>query len=144
LLRGYLQFALTRGLTFRGAAAVTSVLFGLLHVGNEGESPIGILVVIAGGLVFCLSLKLTGSLWWIVGVHTGVGFAAGNFFGTANSGGMTQGHLYATHPVGEAFWSGGTTGPEGSIYALLALLLMAAGMWLTWGRRCALPLSNRR
>jgi membrane protease YdiL (CAAX protease family) len=137
LLRGYLQFALTRGLTFWGAAAVTSVLFGLLHVGNEGESPVGIFVIIAGGLVFCLSLKLTGSLWWIVGVHTGVGFAEGYFYGTANSGGLYQGHLYATHPVGEAFWSGGATGPEGSIYCLLALLLLAAGMWLMWGRRPA-------
>jgi hypothetical protein len=64
LLRGYLQFTLTRGLTFWWAAAMLSVLFGLLHVGNEGESPIGIFVAIAGGLVLCLSLKLTGSLLW--------------------------------------------------------------------------------
>ena len=133
LARGYLQFALTRGLTFWGAAAVTSVLFGLLHVGNEGESPMGIFFAIAGSLVFCLGLKLTGSLWWIVGVHAGVDFAEGYFYGTAESGGLRQGHLYATHPVGKAFWSGGATGPEGSVYALLLLLLMAAGMWLMWG-----------
>jgi membrane protease YdiL (CAAX protease family) len=135
LLRGYLQFTLTRGLTFWGAGAVLSVLFGLLHVSNPGESPIGIFVVVAGGLVFVLSLKLTGSLWWIVGVHTGVGFAQGYFYGTANSGNTFQGRLYATHPVGNALWSGGTTGPEGSIYCMLALLVMAAGMWLMWGRR---------
>jgi uncharacterized protein len=134
LLRGYLQFTLARGLTFWGAAAATSVLFGLLHVGNEGESPIGICVAIVGGLVFCLSLKLTGSLWWVVGAHGGIGFAEGYFYGTADSGFVAQGHLYATHPVGNAFWSGGSTGPEGSIYALLALFLLAAGMWLTWGR----------
>jgi uncharacterized protein len=139
LLRGYLQFTLARGLTFWGAAVILSVSFGLLHVGNEGESPIGILVAIAGGLVLCLSLKLTGSLWWAVGVHTGMGFAQGYFYGTADSGFVAQGHLYATHPVGDAFWSGGTTGPEGSVYALLALLPMAAGIWWTWGRRGALP-----
>jgi membrane protease YdiL (CAAX protease family) len=135
LLRGYLQYSLTRGLTFWGAAVFTSVLFGLLHVGNIGESPIGIFVAIAGGLVFCLSLKLTGSLWWIVGVHTGINFAEGYFYGTADSGLVAVGHLYATHPVGAAFWSGGTTGPEGSVYALLAFLLLAAGIWLMWGRR---------
>jgi uncharacterized protein len=135
LLRGYLQFTLTRGLTFWGAAALTSVLFGLLHVGNDGESPMGICVAIAAGLVFCLSLKLTRSLWWIVGVHTGIGFAEGYFYGTADSGFVAQGHLFATHPLGQALWSGGGTGPEGSIYALLALLLLPAGMWLTWGRR---------
>jgi uncharacterized protein len=142
LLRGYLQFTLTRGLTFWWAAAMLSVLFGLLHVGNEGESPIGIFVAIAGGLVLCLSLKLTGSLWWAVGVHTGWGFAEGYFYGTADSGFVAQGHLYATHPIGDAFWSGGTTGPEGSVYALLALLPMVAGIWLAWGRRAALPLSS--
>jgi membrane protease YdiL (CAAX protease family) len=144
LLRGYLQFTLARGLTFWGAAAVLSILFGLLHIGNEGESPVGIVVVIAGGLVGCLSLKLTGSLWWIVGAHTGWGFAESYFYGTANSGQLAQAHLYETHPVGMPLWSGGTTGPEGSLYALLALSLMATAMWLTWGARRAPPTSNRR
>lgn len=135
LLRGYLQYTLTRGLNFWTAAAILSVLFGLLHTPNAGESPLGIVVVVAGGLVFCLSLKLTGSLWWVVGLHTGIGFAESYFYGTANSGNTSLGRLYATHPVGNVLWSGGATGPEGSVYCLLALPLLAAGIWLTWGAR---------
>lgn len=135
LLRGYLQYTLARGLNFWWAAAILSVLFGALHVSNKGESPIGIFVAIAAGLVFCLSLWLTQSLWWVVGVHTGWGWAEGYFYGVSNSGVASQGHLYATRPTGSLIWSGGPTGPEGSIYALLILLVLAIGIWLTWGRQ---------
>jgi hypothetical protein len=34
-------------------------------------------------------------------------------------------------------WSGGPTGPEGSIYILPLLVIMATSMWLWWGRRRA-------
>lgn len=133
LLRGYLQVALARGLGFWGAAAVLSVLFGVLHIGNGGETPIGIINTIIAGIVLCLGLRLTGSLWWIVGVHTGFDVAESYFYGTPDSGLSMQGHLFATHPVGNALWSGGTAGPEASVYAFGAFLLMAAGIWLRWG-----------
>jgi hypothetical protein len=60
LLRGYLQFTLTRGIGFWWAALQLSLGFGVTHLPNHGESPIGILAVVAVGLVFCLSL--TGRL----------------------------------------------------------------------------------
>ena len=68
LLRGYLQFTLARGLNFWWAAIILSVLFAALHLGNNGESAIGVMVATFGGIMFCLSLKLSGSLWWIVGL----------------------------------------------------------------------------
>ena len=133
LLRGYLQYTLARGLNFWSAAAILSVLFGALHTNNWRESPVGIVAAIAADLVFCLSLRLTGSLWWIVGVHAGWDWAESYFYGVADSGVETQGHLYATHAIGRQVWSGGATGPEGSVYALLVLLLLAIGIWLMWG-----------
>jgi membrane protease YdiL (CAAX protease family) len=135
LLRGYLQYALARGLTFWGAAVILSVLFGLLHVGNHGESPIGVLNAMLVGLVFCLGLRLTGSLWWVVGAHAGIGFAEGYFYGVPDSGLTMEGHLFTTHPIGDGFWSGGSAGPEGSVYALIPLALLAGGIWLRWGAR---------
>jgi uncharacterized protein len=135
LLRGYLQVTLARALTFWGAAGILSVLFGIMHIGNDGESLVGIVNIIAAGLVLCLGLRLTGSLWWLVGVHTGFDFAESYFYGTADSGLLMQGHLFATHPVGSAIWSGGTAGPEASLYALVAFGLMAACMCLHWGGR---------
>jgi branched-subunit amino acid ABC-type transport system permease component len=39
---------------------------------------------------------------------------------------MIQHHLLATHPVGKPIFSGGTTGPEGSVFivAILAVIIL--------------------
>jgi membrane protease YdiL (CAAX protease family) len=137
LLRGYLQYTLTKGLGFWWAALLMSILFGAIHGSNKGESPIGLISAAVVGLVFCLSLWYTGSLWWAIGFHATWDWAQSFFYGTPDSGMVTQGHLLAEHPIGPLLWSGGPTGPEGSIYILPLLLIMAAAMWLWWGRRGA-------
>jgi membrane protease YdiL (CAAX protease family) len=71
LLRGYLQYTLARGTGFWWAAAILSVAFAAWHITNNGESPLGLLVVGLGGFVFCLSLWYTKSLWWAVGGRKG-------------------------------------------------------------------------
>jgi uncharacterized protein len=140
-LRGYLQFTLTRGLTglyqaifksrhtralgFWTTALLLSTLFGLGHGSNPGESPIGLLSAGLAGVVFCLSLWRTGSLWWAIGFHAAWDWAQSFLYGVADSGLMAQHHLLATHPQGKPLLSGGTTGPEGSIF-ILAVLAVAS------------------
>jgi membrane protease YdiL (CAAX protease family) len=130
-LRAYLQATLTRLLTgafrnvspsdqaprlaFWTAAALLSIAFGASHFWNTGESPIGLLSAAAIGLVFCFSLWRTGSLWWAIGFHAAWDWMQSFFYGVADSGLIAQGHLFATHPQGPAYLSGGLTGPEGSI-----------------------------
>lgn len=86
LTRGYLQYTLARSLAgiykwafkthhssalgFWTAALTFSILFGLGHGSNPGESPIGLLSVVLSSMVFCLSLWRTDSLWWAIGFHT--------------------------------------------------------------------------
>lgn len=135
LLRGYLQYTLARGIGFWRAALLLSVAFALWHVGNSGESPLGLVSVGAGGFVFCLSLWYTKSLWWAVGFHAGWDWGQSYFYGTPNSGLVMKGHLLAEHPLGNPLWSGGTAGPEASLFLLPLLLLMAICMWIWWGRR---------
>ncbi len=141
LTRGYLQYTLTRGLAgiyewifktrhsrvlgFWTAAVVFSILFGLGHKGNPGESPIGLLAAGLAGLVFCLSLWRTGSLWWAIGFHCSWDWAQSFLYGVADSGLMVEHHLLATHPVGKPILSGGATGPEGSIFILPILALVS-------------------
>ena len=134
LLRGYLQFTLTRGIGFWWAALQLSLGFGVTHLPNHGESPIGILAVVAVGLVFCLSLWLTKSLYWAVGLHTGWDWAQSYLYGVPNSGQAASGHLFATHPAGRLLWSGGPTGPEGSIYVIPTLALIALGICIAWNQ----------
>lgn len=141
-MRGYLQFTVTRGLGFWWGALVISFLFGFGHTTNPGESPIGLISAGAIGLVFCLSLWYTGSLWWAVGYHAAWDWGESYFYGTRDSGLITQGHLFGTHPVGKLLWSGGATGPEGSLLIIPLLLLIALFMWLWWGRRTQSPFTG--
>jgi hypothetical protein len=133
LFRGYLLYTLTRGLKFWWAALIMSVLFGAAHGHNVGESPLGLITAALGGLMFCLSLWLTGSLWWAIGMHTGMNWAESYLYGVTDSGSVAHGRLLASHPVGASIWSGGTTGPEGSVYAVMVLLVVAGGLWLAFG-----------
>ena len=139
LTRGYLQFTLTRGLRslyglflgakhrdlfgFWTAAVIMSLFFGLGHSGNPGETPLGLAAAGLIGLIFCLTLWRTGSLWWALGFHASWDWAQSFLFGVADSGTMVQGHLFATHPTGKVLLSGGATGPEGS--ALILPLIVA-------------------
>lgn len=134
LLRGYPQYALSRTLGFWWAALILCGAFVLLHAGIKGESPAGLVLVGGFGLVCCLSLWYTKSLFWAVGLHAGWDWGQSYLFGTANSGMLTRGHLLATHPTGNPLWSGGATGPEGSLLALAVPVLMGAAMWAWWGR----------
>ena len=135
LLRGYLQYTLTRGIGFWWGALLMSILFGAIHGSNKGESPVGLFSAGAAGLFFCLSLWYTGSLWWAIGFHATWDWAQTFFYGTPDSGMVARGHLLSEHPVGPLLWSGGPTGPEGSLYIVPFLLIMALVMWLWWRRR---------
>jgi hypothetical protein len=132
ILRGYLQSTLTRGLGFWWAALILSAGFGGIHLGNPGESPIGIFSAAVVGLAFCLSLWYTGSLWWAIGFHGAWDWGESYFYGTADSGIVSHGRRVAAHPIGSALWSGGTAGPEGSVLVLVVIALLALGMYLWW------------
>lgn len=149
-MRGYLQITLARGLSaiygavsetrhrddlgFWTAALLLSLLFGAGHHGNAGESPLGLVSAALAGLVFCLSLWRTGSLWWAIGFHAAWDWAQSFLFGVADSGSISQGRLFATHPVGRPILSGGLTGPEGSVFVLPVLALVSAVILLTLPR----------
>jgi uncharacterized protein len=147
ITRGYVQYTLSRGLSaiyqwifktrhsaalgFWTSAVTFSVLFGLGHNNNPGESPIGLLSAGLAGMVFCLSLWRTGSLWWAIGFHCSWDWAQSFVYGVADSGLMMQHHLMATHPVGKPILSGGTTGPEGSIIILGIFVLIVLIIFFT-------------
>lgn len=128
LLRGYLQYRLARTLGFWWAAIVLSVTFSLMHLRNHGESILGLLSLVAAGMVFCMSLWYTKSLWWAVGFHAGWDWGESYFYGTPDSGLIMKGHLLSEHPAGSPVWSGGSTGPEASVFLLPLFILAGLGM----------------
>ena len=142
LFRGYIQYTLTRGIGFWWGALFFAFLFGFSHGNNPGESPVGLFSAAFIGLVFCLSLWYTGSLWWALGFHAAWDWGESYFYGTSDSGMLVKGHLLAEHPRGSLLRSGGPTGPEGSILVLPLIAIMTLLMWLWWHTRAEKPFSG--
>jgi hypothetical protein len=123
------------GSGFWQAAWVTSTLFGFIHTSNNGENWIGIFSAAAIGFVFCVSVRVTGSAWWAIGCHAAWDWAETYFYGTADSGLVSRGHYLTTTPAGNALWSGGADGPEGSVLVLGIILLLLVALLVIYGRR---------
>jgi membrane protease YdiL (CAAX protease family) len=123
--RGYLQFTLADGIGFWPAAWILSVSFGGVHLLNQGESPFGALSVVAIALVFALTLKRTGNLWLVVGWHAAFDFGETFLFSVPNSGNVFEGHLSNATLHGPVWLTGGTVGPEGSVFSFLAMAAAA-------------------
>ena len=126
--RGYWLFSFARRIRFWPAALFTSVVFGAAHLGNPGENALGILQVIAVGLLLCLTLRRTGNLWFALGFHAAWDWAETFFYGTPDSGVLGVGRYLNTSVQGPTWLTGGSAGPEGSIlvffvFALCALLI---------------------
>ena len=128
-----LQQRRSPGNGFWNAAWVTSTLFGFAHVGNPGEAWIGIFAAAFIGFVFCVSVRVTGSAWWAIGCHAGWDWGETYFYGTADSGLTPHGSFLTSTPAGNALWSGGAVGPEGSLLAIGVVLLLLAVV-LIYGR----------
>lgn len=147
--RCYLLFTLTQGFGggkrgFWTAAALLSVIFGGIHLFNSDESAVGILCAMLMGFVFCVSVRLTGSAWWAIGFHAAWDWAETFFYGTADSGIVSRGHWLTTIPMGNRLWSGGSTGPEGSLLFLPTVMLILALLFLLYRRgRTAIPVGGK-
>ena len=116
------------------AAVLSSLVFGGIHWSNHGESLIGISSAAAIGFIFCCTLRWTGSVWWAVGFHAAWDWAQTYFYGTPDSGLLPDTHWLTTTISGPARWTGGTTGPEGSLLILPLLVLVLIGTYLVFGR----------
>jgi hypothetical protein len=147
LTRGFMLYTLARGfsgmytkvfssprsafLGFWTSSIILAVLFMLLHTPHGGESPIGLLATFVAALVFSVSIWRTGSLWWTIGLHGAWDWSQSFLYGVADSGFLIDHRLATTHPVGAPLLSGGTTGPEGSIFVILWLAMVALISYLT-------------
>ena len=125
LFRGYTQFTLADGIGFWPAAILLSGSFGYVHLKNPGEGPIGAAAVMMIGLVFALTLRRTGNLWLAVGWHASFDFGETFLYSVPNSGMVFDGHLSNASLHGAKWLTGGTVGPEGSVFSFLTMAILA-------------------
>ena len=124
LCRGYLQYTLATGIGFWPAALVISFLFGFGHYFNANETAVGAIAAGMFGLLFCLFLRRTGSLWIAVGFHAAWDWGQ-TLYGVPDSGIAPYHNVLSSATSGPRWLTGGTVGPEASVLTPIALLVVA-------------------
>jgi len=122
MFRGYPQFTLAQGMGFWPAAVLLSLAFGGVHISNKGETWVGIASVVLTGLFWCFTLQRTGTLWFAVGMHASFDFGETFLYSVPDSGYLFPGHLSQAVISGPAWLTGGSAGPEASLFDFLVLL----------------------
>ncbi|GIE36710.1 CAAX amino protease [Actinoplanes italicus] len=138
--------AVTEELVFRGvlfriieeragtwiALALTGVLFGAMHLANPDASLWGATAIaIEAGFMLAACYAATRNLWVPIGLHFGWNFAAGGVFSVVVSGNGESKGLLEASTSGPVAVSGGAFGPEGSLYAVLAgVVLTVVFLWM--------------
>ncbi len=130
LFRGYTQYTLAESIGFWPAAIILSLLFGRVHLGNPGERWVGVLGVVMIGLIFAFALRRTGNLWLVVGWHASFDFGETFIYSVPNSGIVFQGHLSNASLLGPNWLTGGSAGPEGSVFSFLTMGILAFAIHL--------------
>ena len=111
----------------------TSVVFGLLHLGNPGASVQSTLLVVLAGLFLGGILLITGSLYAAWMAHFAWNWAMAALLHTAVSGIAVRPPDYQVVDTGPDWATGGAWGPEGGAGAALG---MAGALWalVAWRR----------
>jgi len=123
LCRGYVQYTLSSGIGFWPAAVVMSGMFAFGHSFNANETGVGVVATGLFGLLFCLFLRRTGSLWIPVGFHAAWDWGQ-TFYGVPDSGMLPYHSVFNSTFSGPQWLTGGTVGPEASILCPIALLVV--------------------
>ncbi|MEU0792197.1 type II CAAX endopeptidase family protein [Amycolatopsis sp. NPDC005961] len=145
---------LFRGILFRfvegrigtwAALTLTGLLFGLSHLFNAHATLWGaIAIAVEAGGMLAAAYAATRNLWVPIGLHFAWNFAEGGLFGTQVSGTDAPKGLLDGVMSGPTAISGGEFGPEGSVYAVLAgIVVTTVFMVLARRRGNIVPLRRR-
>jgi membrane protease YdiL (CAAX protease family) len=143
VLVGVLEEVIGRGIVFRiteeslgswPAIAISALLFGLVHLPNEGAGVLAIGITVAAGAFFAAAYMLTRRLWLCIGIHVAWNYTLGSIFSSAVSGHESKG-LLVGKLTGPEWISGGNFGLEASLLTLLTLVLLGGWLFrLAWAR----------
>ncbi len=134
-----------RGLVFQAiykwaghwpALAVTSLFFGVAHLGNPGATLwSAFAITIEAGVLLGAAFLWRRNLWFVIGLHFAWNTIEG-LLGIPVSGHVTPG-LYTVKVNGAALLTGGDFGLEGSIVPVMVSLLIAIPMLIGATRKRA-------
>ena len=128
MMRGYMMPRIAVKFGKAGAVGFTSLLFGLLHAGNMGFTPLALINLILIAVFFALLSWHTGEIFTVCAAHSAWNFAQGNLFGLHVSGSPAPAALLLTdYTNGARAWiTGGNFGPEGGLAVTLVTVTAIA------------------
>jgi len=122
--RGWLLTRIAARSNLPLAIAISSSLFGILHMGNAGVTFLSVLNIILDGVLAGLLFIYTDSIWLVVAQHGTWNYVQGNLLGFQVSGTGADASIFSfTMGSGPDWLTGGTFGAEGSIITTLVLLV---------------------
>lgn len=122
--RGWLLTRIAARTNLPLAIAISSSLFGILHMGNAGVTFLSVLNIILDGVLAGLLFIYTDSIWLVVAQHGTWNYVQGNLLGFQVSGTGADASIFSfTMGSGPDWLTGGEFGAEGSIITTLVLLV---------------------
>ena len=129
--RGWLLTRIAARSNLPLAIAISSSLFGILHMGNAGVTFLSVLNIILDGVLAGLLFIYTDSIWLVVAQHGTWNYVQGNLLGFQVSGTGADASIFSfTMGSGPDWLTGGAFGAEGSIITTLVLLLSVLIVYL--------------
>ena len=120
--RGWLLTRIAARTNLPFAIAISSSLFGILHMGNAGVTFLSVLNIILDGVLAGLLFIYTDSIWLVVAQHGTWNYVQGNLLGFQVSGTGADASIFSfTMGSGPDWLTGGAFGAEGSIITTLVL-----------------------
>ena len=134
--RGWLLTRIAARTNLPLAIAISSSLFGFLHLGNSGVTFLSVLNIILDGVLAGLLLIYTDSIWLVVAQHGTWNYVQGNLLGFQVSGTGADASIFSfTMGSGPDWLTGGEFGAEGSIITTLVLLVSVVIVYRLGERR---------
>ena len=122
--RGWLLTRIAARTNLPLAIAISSSLFGILHLGNSGVTFLSVLNIILDGVLAGLLFIYTDSIWLVVAQHGTWNYVQGNLLGFQVSGTGADASIFSFAMGSGPDWlTGGEFGAEGSIITTLVLLV---------------------
>jgi len=138
--RGWLQPVLARAWGPAAAIGVTAIAFALLHVAGGTRTPLTLVNLMLGGLLFGLLAWRSTGLAAPIGAHAGWNWAEAILFGLdPNPGVGGFGAIHDLDLLGAARWGGSSEGLNASLAMtlVLAALILPLAVRLPFRRRPA-------
>ena len=130
LVRGFAFQALEHNLGAAVAISITSMIFGVLHLGNDDVTLFSTCNTVLAGIWLGVAYLMTRSLWLATALHFSWNFVMAVVFGLPVSGIKLFKTFAWLDGESTGQWiSGADYGPEGGAAATLALLLCTLFIW---------------